>query len=65
VTQAYEFNIDVLRTRYHSGDQIKNTEMGRTCSMYGGEVYTGFWWGNLRVGDHLGDSAIDGRILLR
>ena len=25
----------VLLTRYHSGDQVKKTEMGRTCSTYG------------------------------
>ena len=30
-----------------------------------GEVYTVFWWGNLREGDHLGDPGIDGRIILR
>ena len=30
-----------------------------------GEVSTGFWWGNLRERDHLGDPAIDGRIILR
>ena len=28
-------------------------------------MYTGFWWGNLRVRDHLGDPGIYGRILLR
>ena len=27
-------------------------------------MYTGFWWGNLREGDHLGDPGIDGRIIL-
>jgi hypothetical protein len=27
----------VLLTRYHSGDQVKKTEMSRTCSTYGGE----------------------------
>ena len=23
--------------------------MGGTCSAYGGEAYTGLWWGNLKV----------------
>ena len=29
------------------------------------EVYTGFWWGNRRERNHLGDSGIDGRVILR
>jgi len=35
--------------------------------MYGerGEVYTGFWWGNLTERDHLGDPGLDGKIILR
>jgi hypothetical protein len=24
-------------TKYHSGDEVKKTEMGRTCGTYGGE----------------------------
>jgi len=40
--------------------------MGGTCSMYGGEeVYTEFWWGNLRERGHLEDPGVDGRIILR
>jgi hypothetical protein len=27
----------VLLTKYHSGDQVKKTEMGRACSTYGDE----------------------------
>jgi hypothetical protein len=30
-----------------------------------GEVYTAFWWGNLRERDHFGDPDIDGKIILR
>ena len=29
-----------------------------------GEVYTRFWWGNLRERGHLEDSGVDGRIIL-
>jgi hypothetical protein len=28
------------------------------------EVYTGFWWGNLRKRHHLEDPGLDGRIIL-
>jgi hypothetical protein len=28
-------------------------------------VHTGFWWRDLREGDHLGDPGIDGRIILK
>ena len=31
----------------------------------GGEWRTGFWWGNLRERDHLGDPDVDRRIILR
>jgi len=29
-----------------------------------GEAYSGFWWGNLREGDHWEDPFVDGRIIL-
>ena len=28
-----------------------------------GEAYTRFWWGNLRVSDHLGDPDLDGKVI--
>ena len=28
------------------------------------EVYTRFWWGNLRERDNLGNQDVDGRIIL-
>jgi len=30
-----------------------------------GEACTGFWWGNLRERDHLGDQDVDGTIIIR
>jgi hypothetical protein len=37
--------------------------MGGACRADRGEACTGFWWGNLRERDHLGDPGADGRIL--
>jgi hypothetical protein len=54
-------------TKYYSGNQIENNEMGWLYSTYGGkrEMRTGFWWGDLREGDHLGEPVVDGRIILK
>ena len=30
-----------------------------------GMAHTGFWWGNLRERDQLGDLEVDGRTILR
>ena len=30
-----------------------------------GEMYTGFWWENLRERDHWGDPDVDAKIILR
>jgi len=47
-------------------DQIQKNEMGGACSAYGGgEVYTGFWWGNLREKHHFEDPDVYVRIILR
>jgi hypothetical protein len=37
--------------------------MWRVCGRR--EVCTGFWWGNVWERDHLEDTAIDGRMILR
>ena len=29
------------------------------------EAYTGFWWENMRVRDHLEDPGLHGRIIIR
>jgi hypothetical protein len=59
--------LSVLLTQYYSSDQIEKNEMGGAYSMYGGrvEVYTRFWWANLRQRDHLEDPGVDGRVILR
>jgi len=47
---------------------IKSRRMrwaGHVARMGRGEMYTGFWWGNLRESDHLEDKGVDGRIILR
>jgi hypothetical protein len=33
--------------------------------MGGGEVYTVFWWGNMRKRGHLEDLGVDRKVILR
>ena len=44
--------------------QIKNNDMGDTCSMNEGQVHVGFCWGNPRERNNLEDLGMDGRIIL-
>ena len=37
--------------------------MLHVCGM--AEVYTGFWWGDLKERDYLENQGVDGRIILR
>jgi hypothetical protein len=30
-----------------------------------GVVHTGFWWGDLREGDHLENLGVNGRVILK
>jgi hypothetical protein len=38
---------------------------GNVAGMGRGEAYTGFWWGILRKRDHLKNTGIDERIIMR
>jgi len=38
---------------------------GHVARMGGVELYTGFWWRNMRDPSHLEDPGIDGKILLK
>jgi hypothetical protein len=51
----------------YSGDQIEKNEMGGAYSKYGGQerCIQGYWWRNVRDGDHLEQPGIDGRIDLQ
>ena len=46
---------------------MERNEIGGACSAHVGEErrITGFWWGNVRVRERLGDLDVDGKIILR
>ena len=43
----------------------KMRRAGQVARMGERRAFTGFWWGNLRERDHLGEPGVDGRIILR
>jgi hypothetical protein len=43
----------------------RNSWTAHVARMGDWEVHTGFWWRDLRDGDHLADPGIDGRIILK
>jgi hypothetical protein len=40
-------------------------EVGEAFRANGGEVYTGFWWENLKERNYLEDPGVDRRTILR
>ena len=38
---------------------------GCVACVVGRDVHAGFWWGNLKEGDHIEDLGIDGRMMLK
>jgi hypothetical protein len=45
---------------------IKSRRMRWMGHVWGrGEMYIGFWWGNLRERDHLEDPDVGGTVILR
>jgi hypothetical protein len=61
------FTFTLQLTQYFSDVKIEKNEMGGACSAYGGgeRLIQRFGGQNLRERNHLGDSSVDGKIILR
>jgi len=64
-----EVHNEELKDLYCSPNIVRVTKSrmrwaGNVACMGRGEECTGYWWGNLRERDHLGDPGVDGRIIL-
>ena len=66
-----ELHTEELNVLYSSPNivwVIKSRRMrwaGHVAIMSGGKAYAGFWWGNLKERDFLGEPGVDGRVILR
>jgi hypothetical protein len=60
-----------LNDLYSSPSTVRMTKSrrmrwaGHVARMGRGEAYSGFWWGNMKKRDYLGDPDVDERIILR
>jgi hypothetical protein len=53
----------LCKTKHCAGDKIEKNNMGKACSMYGGD--TGYLWGEFRKRNSLENTGVDGRIILK
>jgi len=64
-----QLHIAELNYLYSSSNIIRVIKwrrwVGHIACVGGGQVYKNFLWGNLRERDHLENSSVDGRIILR